>query len=54
MRVLEARATQSIVLDSKIMASKSEISSLEEILEKHLPETELAEAKRILYGRQLE
>jgi len=35
------------------MASKSEISSLEEILEKHLPETELAEAKRILYGRQL-
>ena len=36
------------------MASKSEIHSLEEILEKHLPEPELAEAQRILYGRQLE
>ena len=51
---MEARASNySILVDSKIMASKSEISSLEEILEKHLPETELAEAKRILYGRQL-
>ena len=38
----------------KTMASKSEISSLEDILDKHLPEPELAEAKRILYGRQLE
>jgi hypothetical protein len=36
-------------------ASKSagEISSLEDILEKHLPEQELAEARRILYGRHL-
>ena len=40
------------------MAAKKEkdgeISSLEAILETHLPPAELAEAKRILYGRQLE
>jgi len=35
-------------------ASKPEISSLEDILEANLPDKELAEAKRILYGRSLE
>ena len=34
--------------------SKPEISSLEDILEANLPDKELAEAKRILYGRSLE
>lgn len=29
-------------------------STLEEILEKHIPEQELSEVKRILYGRPLE
>lgn len=39
-----------------IMAAKAqgETTSLEDILEAHLPERELAEVKRILYGRQLE
>ena len=36
------------------MAESKEISSLEEVLEAHLPDAELAEVKRILYGRQLE
>jgi hypothetical protein len=29
-----------------------ELSSVESVLEKHLPEEELAEVKRILYGKQ--
>ena len=36
------------------MAESKEISSLEDILEAHLPDRELSEVKRILYGRQLE
>ncbi len=31
----------------------NEITSLENILETHVPEKELTEIKRILYGRQL-
>ena len=36
------------------MAAKEETSSLEDILNKNLPEKELQEVKRILYGRPLE
>ena len=38
------------------MAAKDaqEVSSLEDILESNLPDKELAEVKRILYGRSLE
>ena len=36
------------------MAECKEISSLEDVLEAHLPAQELSEVKRILYGRQLE
>ena len=54
MNVFPTSSTDFVLIILKTMASKSEISSLEDILDKHLPEPELAEVKRILYGRQLE
>ena len=36
------------------MAEKSEFSSLEKCLNKYIPEEELKEVKRILFGKQLE
>merc|ERR1711953_466244 len=43
-----------VISISRIMAECKEISSLEDVLEAHLPAQELSEVKRILYGRQLE
>ena len=36
------------------MSSTKEFESLEKILDEHLPAAELAEVKRILYGKQVE
>ena len=40
--------------EQKKSLSKTRINSLEECLEKYIPEDELKEVKRILYGRSEE
>ena len=35
------------------MASSQEIEKIEKVLEEHLPENDLAEVQRILYGKKL-